>query len=111
MPKIPDDLRVCFTGSVADCLCAGKIELMRLRFNQMPAQSLARRVYTVTLEEPEVAGCELVVFRGPHKIESFTLAQMVSRAFESAKKETLKRAHLALFSSATAQTSSSNALK
>src|SRR6266513_3614073 len=73
MPKIPDDLRVCFTRSVDDCPCAGKIELMRLRFNQMPAQSLAHRVYLVTLEEPEVAGCELVVFRGPHKIESFTI--------------------------------------
>ena len=78
MPKIPDDLRVCFTGSVEDCPCAGKIELMRLRFNQIPAQSLARRVYTMTLKESEVAGCELVVFRGPYKIQSFTIAQTVS---------------------------------
>jgi hypothetical protein len=51
----------------------------------------------MTLKESEVAGCELVVFRGPYKIQSFTIAQTVSRAFESAKKKTLKRAHLALF--------------
>jgi hypothetical protein len=49
----------------------------------------------MTLKESEVAGCELVVFRGPYKIQSFTIAQTVSRAFESAKKKTLKRTHLA----------------
>jgi hypothetical protein len=28
----------------------------------------------VTLKESEVAGCELVVFRGPYKIQSFTIS-------------------------------------
>jgi hypothetical protein len=68
-----------------------------LRFDQMPAQSLARRIYPMTLKQSEITDCKLVVPCGMDKIQTFSVVQPVSRAFESPKKEAVKCAHFASF--------------
>src|ERR1051325_5262901 len=50
MPKVPDDLHPRLTRSVNDRLCGRKIVTIWLRFDQVPAQSLTRRKYSVTLK-------------------------------------------------------------
>ena len=57
MPEVPDDLGSGLSGGAHNRLYAGEIELVRHRFDQMPAQSFAHRANAML---PKQA----IIFRG-----------------------------------------------
>ena len=74
MPEVPDDLGSGLSGGADDRLYAGEIELVRHRFNQVPAQPFTHRANAMLLKQAIIFGGEAIVLRRGDEVEPTTVS-------------------------------------